>query len=140
MDVVTTSEVRHYILDRTSADNDLDQDVAFSDEEILNAMKRAARDFNSLPPPGVFTVNWNRMPLDTNIFLDATAMHLYIAELGKLRRNDIDYNAGGVATNLQAKRIEHFQRMIEEYRKSWTETANNVKRMKNLALAFRVFN
>lgn len=136
---VDISEVRHHIMDRTVDDNDLDLDLAFTDEEILKAMERAARSFNALPPQ-VLMVEWNRMPLDTNIFLDATAEHLYRAALGKLRRNDIDYNAGGVSTNIAAKRISHYERMVPDYQKAWTEAAQAVKVTHNYSQAFRLFN
>ena len=135
---VNVEEVRHYVMDRTVEDNDLDLDLSFTDEEITQAMERAARSFNSLPPL-VMRVVWNRMPLDTNIFLNATAEHLYRAALGKLRRNDIDYNAGGVASNLAAKRISHFERMIAEYNKLWIEEAKSIKIAYNLQQAFRVY-
>lgn len=131
-------EVRHFVMDRTVEDNDLDLDLSFTDEEITQAMERAARSFNSMPPH-IMRVEWNRLPLDTNIFLYATAEHLYRAALGKLRRNDIDYNAGGVATNLAAKRIGHFEKMISEYNQLWTSEAKSIKIAANLSRAFRVY-
>ncbi len=134
---VNVEEVRHFVMDRTVEDNDLDLDLSFTDDEIVQAMERAARSFNALPPL-VMRVEWNRMPLDTNVFLNATAEHLYRAALGKLRRNDIDYNAGGVATNLAAKRISHFERAIAEYNKLWTEEARAIKISFNVRQAFRV--
>lgn len=138
MDYLDIDEVRHHILDRTVEDNDLDLDLSFSDEEIIKAMKRAARAFNTLPPQ-IMSVEWNRMPLDTNVFLDATAEHLYRAAIQKLRRNDIDYNAGGVATNLQAKRIANFERSIAELNKTWTDEAKATKVIYNMSQVWRVY-
>ena len=50
MSKLTTEDIRHFLLDRDVEDNDLELDVAFSDEEIRDAMKRAARAYNSIPP------------------------------------------------------------------------------------------
>lgn len=125
-------------MDRTSEDNDVDLDLSFSDEEITKAMERAARSYNSLPPL-LSTVQWNKLPLDTNIFLEAVAEHLYKAELGKLRRNDIDYNAGGVSSNIAAKRIAHYERMTAELHKSWVEAATAIKVTANYSQAFKMF-
>jgi len=126
------------MLDRSASDNDLDLDLSFTDQEIIRAMQRAARAFNSLPPL-VMTVTYNCMPLDTNIFLDATVEQLLLAELMKLRRNDIDYNAGGVATNLTAKRITNYEKAIKELGASWRDVASKIKIAYNLSLAFGAY-
>ena len=47
---VTEEDVRMYILDRNIEDNGLDLDLSFSHEEIAEAMRRCAREYNSIPP------------------------------------------------------------------------------------------
>jgi hypothetical protein len=123
---ITVDDIRLYILDRSIDDNDFDQDLSFSDEEILNAMARAAREYNSIPP----YVNGARadcLPKDTNMFFDATVQQLYIAELNRAMRNDIDYDAGGVVTSMEAKRIKNLQQLAQEHGERFREAARNRK-------------
>lgn len=136
--MITINDVRLYILDRQVSDNDLDLDLTFSDAEIEDAMKRAARAYNSIPP-FVSTVTWSNLPDDTNIFLDAIAEQLYLSLLAKLTRNDIDYTAGDVQVNLVAKRIDHLKALIKDHKERWETTAKGIKVATNLSMAFANF-
>ena len=135
---ITHKDVRYYLLDRTVEDNDLDLDLSFSPDEIEDAMKRAARAYNSVPP-FVGSVTWNNLPDDTNLFLDAIAEQLYLSLLAKLTRNDIDYVGGDVQINLVAKRIAHLKELIKDHRARWRETARDIKVAANLSKAFVTF-
>ena len=135
---LTTQDVREFIQDRTIADNDLDLDLAFDDKEIERAMKQAVREYNSLPPR-VHTVNIHQLPADSNIFLYGTAVHLLTSLLSKMRRNDIDYNAGGLSTNLVAKRIAHAQNEISEFRQLFREEATQNKLSINIDMGYATF-
>jgi hypothetical protein len=123
---ITVEDIRLYILDRTIEDNDMDKDLSFSDEEIIAAMERAAREYNSIPPY-VGCVEADALPKNTNMFFDATVQQLYIAELNRMSRNDIDYDAGGVSTNLEAKRIEHLKQLSRDHGERFREAATNLK-------------
>ena len=46
------------------------------------------------------------------MFLDATVAQLYMSEMNKPMRNDIDYTSGNVTTNLVAKRINTFSELV----------------------------
>jgi uncharacterized protein YfaT (DUF1175 family) len=138
MSKLTTEDIRNFLLDRSVEDNDLELDVAFSDDEIRDAMKRAARAYNSIPP-FVNVVTPNALPGDSNIFLHATAEQLMISLLSKLRRNDVDYTAGGVGTNLVAKRIAHLQNEIKEHREMWQKEATDTKLYMNINACYRTF-
>lgn len=138
MSKLTTEDIRLFLLDRSVEDNDLELDVAFSDDEIRDAMKRAARAYNSLPP-FVHNVTPNALPDDTNLFLYATAEQLMLSLISKLRRNDVDYTAGGVGTNLVAKRIAHLQNEIQEYRALWQKEATDTKLHMNINNCYRTF-
>lgn len=132
---LSIEDIRHAILDRSVEDNALELDLAFSDEEIRQAFKRAARDYNSIPPY-VGQVDPADLPDDTNIFIDATVCQLYIARLSKLQRNDIDYNAGGVSVELEKRQIAHMREMIEFHRKRFMEAAQARKVSLNLRRAY----
>lgn len=132
---ITVDDIRAFILDRTVGDNDLHRDLAFSDEEIMLAMERAAREFRSLPPlVGCYAAD--ALPTDTNMFFDGTAQQLYIAEASRLMRNDIDYDAGGVGTNLVSKEIKHLLDLSQMHAARFREAATAWKRTYNLSQAY----
>lgn len=132
---VTVQMVRDYLLDRSIEDNELEMDLAYTDQEILQAMQRAAREFNVLPPL-TLSVDYRQLPTDTNIFLQATAEQIFKSQIHKLRRNDFDYAAGGVASNLVQKRIQHYAEAVREERSLWQQSARNLKVIKNMNMAW----
>jgi len=135
---LTIEDVRLALMDRTPADNPLDMDLSFSDGEIAQAMTRAAREYNSIPP-FVRSVTGARLPADDNVLLDATVEQLYIALAAKLRRNDIEYQAGGVSSAVDRARIVHLKDMIAEARARWEPRARERKLAANMAQAFRMY-
>jgi len=135
MSYLTVEEIRDFIMDRSSADNELLRDVAYTDEEILKAMRNAARAYNSVPP-FVHSVRFNRLPGDSDLFLHATAEQLCGSMLSKLRRNDVDMQAGDVQANLTQKRISHLSKEREEHRSIWMEEAKNFKLSRNVSMCF----
>ena len=131
MSCLTSEDIRFFIFDRTIADNDLLGDLNFSEAEIQNAMSRAAREYGSIPPY-TSTVHPSCFPGDTNMFLDAVAAQLYLSELNKLMRNDIDYTSGNVTTNLVAKRIAHLKELYKQHQERFTSTAKQWKLTENI--------
>lgn len=135
---ITEEDVRNFVLDRNIEDNDLLLDLAFSPEEIEDAMKRAAREWNSIPPY-VSTADPSKLDASMNLFLDAIAQQLYISELNKLMRNDIDYTAGGVGTNLEQKRISHLRELISFHGDRFRQAARDIKIALNLNQTYMHF-
>lgn len=135
MACITSDDVRMYIFDRNIEDNDLLLDLNFSEEEIANAMVRAAREYASIPPY-TSTVSPACLPADTNMFLDATVAQLYMSEMNKLMRNDIDYTAGNVTTNLVAKRIKHLAELYKLYQDRFRTAAKDWKITENVSAGF----
>lgn len=123
---ITEEDVRNFILDRTIEDNELQLDLTYSSEEVADAMMRAARDFNSLPP-FVCTVHPGALPGDTNVFLYGTAYQLFLSRISKLSRNDIDYTAGNVGTNPVAKQIAHLKDLAKLMKEEFTTQAQHLK-------------
>jgi hypothetical protein len=132
---LTIQNVRDYILDRSVEDNALELDLAFSDAEVRDAFKRAAREYNSIPP-FVGHADPEALPDDTNLFLDATVQQLYISRLSRLQRNDMDYTAGGVTVDLEKRQIAHLKEMVQFHRDRFRETARAVKVSINLRRAY----
>lgn len=137
---LTTQDVRDFLMDRSLDDNELGGDLEYDDEEIEQAMRRAAREYNSIPPLGVGSVHAQNLPSHDNILLEAVAEQLCRTTIHRLRRQDLDYTAGGVGVNLVAKRIEHLRIQIDEHRQAWEPRAREKKLTINNNLAFRTFN
>lgn len=114
---ISLTDVRFYIMDRGSDDNPYLVDLAFTDEEILGAMRSVAREYNSIPPLGVDIVSHHRLPGDTNIFLDGIAAVLLRMEMLRRGRNDVDYSLAGASASTEATRLRHIadeQKLMQE--------------------------
>ena len=132
---ITEEDVRMFLLDRSIEDNGLDLDLSFSHEEIAEAMRRCAREFNSIPPR-ISSVSPESLPNDTNLFLDGIAEQLYLSKVANMARNDFDYTAGGVTTNIEAKRLKHFTDLIQLHRQRFRDTATSIKVQYNWEQAY----
>lgn len=130
---LTIDDIRHALMDRTPDDNEIEFDLAFTDEEIAMAMRHAAMAFNTIPPIGVMTPDPAKLPACYTTFLDGTIAQLYTTLLAKMRRNDMDYTSGGVSANIVQKRIQHLERAREEHRQAFKESARDLKITYNLS-------
>jgi hypothetical protein len=131
MSYITETDVRNFMFDRSAEDNELDMDLSFSPEEVADAMKRAAREVNSIPPK---TLSWkpSEFPDTDNTFLYAIAEQLYLSKLQQLMRNDVEYTAGGITGSATAKRIAHFKELIKFMRGAWEPTVKQAKIAANM--------
>jgi hypothetical protein len=129
-------EVRDFIADATVEDNQIVGDLTFSDEDITGAMKSAARHYNSIPPLGTGNVTPDSLTTDTNIFFDGTAYYLFLKEYQRRTKADIDYTAGGVTTNLEAKRIAYLEKLMKLHKEQFETAAKTRKITINLNNAY----
>jgi len=120
------ADIRFWIFDRTPADNPLEKDLEFTDEEIERAMLHAVRAFNALPPHTVF-VSMDNLPKGTNMMFEATAEMLYKMKLHSLGRNHFEYDAGNVKVDDSGPKIAFLQAMIKEVGESWRRDAQALK-------------
>jgi hypothetical protein len=125
--MLTIEDVRLFLLDRGPEDNEISIDLTFSDAEIVNAMVRAARDYNSIPPLDVDVVNPNQLPTNTNLFLYGTAAQLLLSRKAKLMRNDIDYAAGNVQVSPAKKEIQYISALQQELKNEFNMEARQRK-------------
>lgn len=111
-------------------DNDLTGDLAFTAEDIDQAIERCARLYNMLPP---FVDERTKASLDPKraFFFYGIAASLYEAEVDRKMRNDLDYKAGNVAASVEGKQIKHLDRRAKEYMQTFTEYAGAYKRSIN---------
>jgi hypothetical protein len=135
MSCITSEDIRMFIFDRTIEDNDLLLDLNFSEAEIQNAMIRAAREYASIPPY-TSIVNPACLPGDTNMFLDGVVAQLYLSEMSKLMRNDIDYTSGNVTTNIVTKRIGHLKELFKLHQERFLTAAKPWKLTENINQGF----
>lgn len=136
--IVTEKMVRDFIWDRALDDNHLELDLAFSTEEIMEAMANTARAFNSIPPYTI-CADPRCLSAHSEVFLNGIASQLYRARLQKMMRNDIEYTAGGVTTSIEQKQIEHMKGLIKLFGDAFITQASDAKRGVNVSNAFAAF-
>lgn len=129
--LLTIDDVRMFIYDRTASDNELLGGLAFSDPEILAAMRFAAREYNSIPPISI-QADPNSLPGDTNMFLDAVVTGLFIAKASQMKRNQVEYTAGGAAVALEKTQIAYMEDQIKFHRERYMQAMADHKYSINL--------
>jgi hypothetical protein len=111
-------------------------DLEFSDDEIVSAMKRCARDFNSIPPFVCRAPAHTQFPDDTNIFIDGTLKQLYLVQFQKLMRDDIPYQAGAVQVDDVKRKLEHVKDAIKLFGDQFVEAVGFYKRSINIRAGY----
>lgn len=139
MGYLTIETIREELQDRTPADNTIDCDLAFTDEEILHAMERAAAAYNNLPPVGVEYVSAKCLPDNTNIFLDATLSHLYKSQINRLARNLMTWQTGDTTVEFEKTRMGAYQALRQQLEESWRQEAKERKMEINRSLVWGTY-
>ena len=130
-------EVRLFIMDRAVEDNAIDL-VAnyFSDEELLAAMRRTAQHYNELHPQvNTISVTNKALPYRTYL-LNGVGYYLYLSKLQKLAKEDLKYQAGGLAVDLVAQRMNHFQNYLKLFKEEFVQGATSDKIATNYKSAY----
>lgn len=122
---VTVDKVRFWISDRNPEDNPMLLDLEFTDEEIVQGMEHAAREYNSIPPVS-WRVDARHLPDDTNLFYEAVAEIMYRHLLHRLMRNQYQYQAGNVQVDDVGQKIKGLQELIKMVG-GWRQTAQSIK-------------
>ncbi len=135
--IITETDVRGYIKDLEESDNPLRAgELRYTSQEISQAMRTAAREYNSLPPIGVSTVDPDFLPGDTNVFLDGVTAALLRMTLVNEAANDLAVQAGNVNVQVGAVQINHLKTLIPIFDDRFRTTATNIKLSINLSHAF----
>jgi|AntRauTorcE11898_2_1112593.scaffolds.fasta_scaffold10264_3 hypothetical protein len=131
-------DLRAFMLDNMVENNLLDLDLVWSEQEILNAMRRCAMMYNgSEPLSSSLNIKTLALP-NAYVFLVGTAYQLYLSKLMNYQRNDMEYTTGGVKASIFGNRIKHFTGMIQYLREEFKELANSRKTSQNLSNAWGV--
>lgn len=136
---ITIELIREEVQDRTPADNSIDCDLFFSDEEILHAMDRAAAKYNAMAPLGVDVVDGRKLPANTDVFLDAVLASLYKSATQKLARNIMTWQTGNSTVELEKTRMELFSSLQKQSEAAWKEAGKERKAEINRQLVWRYF-
>lgn len=116
---LTIPEIRMHLRDQDPALNTLLDEYEFTETEIMHAIRKPVDLWNeALPPvaphsPSTFPYRYN--------WLEATCAFLIKSAAHRLRRNILDYSAGGISIQDQAN-YERYEgiaaKMLDDY-KSW---------------------
>ena len=135
MSFITELDVREEMRDRSAADHLVLPDIAFSSDDIAQAMRKAARRFNSIRPY-VISVEAGKLPDRNNIFFDGIAWALLEGMLLNSSMNDLDYTAGNVQASVQGKLVGNLEKLAGKYEKRFVEDATALKISTNLLGAY----
>ena len=136
---LTIQYIREELQDRTPGDNSIDCDLAFSDEEIMHAMERAAQAYNSMAPIGIDVVAPNALLTSVGLFLDCVLSKLYGSAIHKLARNQMQWQTGDVTVELEKTRMTAYQQLQQLLEKEWREAARERKMEINRSLVWGSF-
>lgn len=136
---ITIEKVREEMQDRTPADNTIDCDQAFSDEEILQAMERAAARYNSMTPIGIGVVSAKAMPMGLSFFMDAVICQLLKSAIYKLSRNLLQWQTGDTQITFEQTRMQAYQQIMQGLEQSWRQEAKEYKMELNRAQCWDAF-
>lgn len=115
---LSIAEVRMHLRDSGPEESYLLDNVAFSDEEIIHAMTLPVQYWNEIPPPIGVYYNTGSFPYRYH-WLMATSGYLFLTVAEQQRRNNLQYAAGGVQVNDQAKEPNYetaAKRRIDEFK------------------------
>jgi len=131
---ITVEDIRHFIYDRTPADNDISMDLDWKDPEIMQAMRFCAMSYNSIQPY-VEQITANTLPGEM-LFIHGTIYHLYLSRWSQLTRSDLDYQAGNMTVDRVKRWIEHLQKGMELHKTEFETKGKERKLVINLNNAY----
>jgi hypothetical protein len=134
MSILTEQDVRNEAADRFPAQHSLHSDILFSSADIADAMRSAARQYNSIQPL-VDSVDPSRLPGDSNIFLDGVVAALYRRLRNSEALNELSYSAGNV--NVVGGTLkQNMEKLAKEYEERFVSAATQRKVSINISRAF----
>ena len=102
---LTDLDIRIWLRDNDPSANTLLDDFEFSPEEIRTAMTLAVDYYND-QPPYIRNYDYNKFPWRSQLLMGTAANLLFIAA-NRYRRNALQYSAGGLTIQDQAKHQEY---------------------------------
>jgi hypothetical protein len=134
-DYITVVDVREDMLDRMAEDHLVLADLAFTDEDIEWAMQACARKYNSIKPL-VNSTTWDKLPLNSSVFMDGVAWALVRRWHRNVSMNDYDYSAGGVTANVQGSLLRNLEKLRDKLEQEFIQAATDLKVAINIEGAY----
>jgi hypothetical protein len=100
------AEIRLHLRDSSPTESYLLENLMFDDAEIGLAIARPVQYWNEIPPPLYPTYNTQTFPYRYH-WLEGICANLFFMVAEQFRRNQLDYQAGGVAVNDQNKEANY---------------------------------
>lgn len=130
---ITIGEIRLDIMDRCPTANYLLDDLEFTDEEIIHAMRKAVDFYNdALPPIGGYT--YDAFPY-RSAWIKGTVAFLLQMMAHKFRRNTLKYSAGGLTLSDQEK-FEEYERTGKQLEQEYSQWVTQRKIATNVARGY----
>jgi len=137
--ILTIDDVRHFMMDRTVQDNEIDLELLFDDVMIKKAMEYAVKTYNSIPPFCEQGISPDRIPFIDDTFLYGVAYHLYLMLIQKGIKNELPYTAGGTGVDIDNKRIQQYKEQAQNMRAEFVDKATKIKHAKNIRQAWAMW-
>lgn len=128
----TLEEIRLSLRDHSAADNLLLDDVEFDAAEMAQAVLRPIQYWNEIPPP-IRPVQTTKTFPFREIWMLGIQSYLLEIAAHHYRRNQLAYNAGGVAVDDKNKE-QYYTAASERMRQRFQETARSKKIEINISL------
>ena len=132
---IVIEDVREEMMDRSHEDHLVLADLAFTDHDIVWAMKACARKFNSIQPYSTQAC-YDKLPVNSSVFMDGIAWALYRRWHRNVSVNDYDYAAGGVTANVQGNLLKNLERLRDKTEQEFIQHAQELKLHINLNHAY----
>ena len=137
---VTLDMVREHAGDRLSAVGQTRQeDLNWSDEEVISALEASARSYNSLPPFIGRITDATKLPADSDLFLDAAVATLFERKVRTMAPSRVQFSAGGVTTDPDEIAMKSMAELAASLRSKFTREATARKANANMMAAYGRF-
>jgi hypothetical protein len=100
------AEIRLHLRDSSPTESYLLDNLMFDDAEIALAIARPVQYWNEIPPPLDQVYNTQNFPFRYH-WLEGICANLFMMVAEQFRRNQLDYQAGGMAVNDQNKEANY---------------------------------
>ena len=127
---IKPEDIRWHLSDDDALKN-LEQDLFFSEKEILMAMRMACAEVRDIPPIQVGNVNPDAMPL-TRAFIDGVVANLYDRIVAKIDREEINLQGSGISIEHETVIRNNLDRRRKERRDNFYNTIRTRKLTQNL--------
>lgn len=134
---VQLEDIRLMLADAEPTDTAITtEDFWFSDEDLMDAMRRAIEAFNAYPPQTI-TADYSSMGT-SYMFKVGACWQALLSKRLFLERKYVKSNAGGVSTDIYQPLIEFSKNAANEFKVEFIELVKNYKRAINVSRAWGV--